>query len=206
MRGMTDRMYSPSLNWMSTRPFVRFTRTMTVSHPRFVCTLTTSPTRTSSRCTARCLCFCRSDCSALSEPAFSSSAAAVLSSSPSGTEVSTTASASLELRRRASLGRGRALTPAVSRSMTSLSSSAVRDSLASGRGASASALRGLPRRCPGRPSAWPSGRPSSSPAGCCVRRTVRRDVPPMSISQMLIAASWTCMYWRSFSSEGYRRL
>merc|ERR1740130_970819 len=49
IRGSTDRIYSPSLNWISIFPLVRLAFTVTFSQPKFVCTLMTSPTCTSGR-------------------------------------------------------------------------------------------------------------------------------------------------------------
>jgi hypothetical protein len=49
IRGSTERMYSPSLNWMSILPLVLFALTATLSQPKLVCTLIMSPTCTSGR-------------------------------------------------------------------------------------------------------------------------------------------------------------
>mmetsp|Transcript_37784 Transcript_37784/g.94812 ORF Transcript_37784/g.94812 Transcript_37784/m.94812 type:complete len:256 (-) Transcript_37784:1632-2399(-) len=204
MRGRTERMYSPSLNWMSIFPLVRLARTVTLSHPKFVCTLITSPT-----CTSGLGGFTP----AVEEPEAEepeATIAAVEASSPMASPPSSPPVAAAlpalpgwspfvpRRRRASSLARGRALQPAIRRSTTSRTCSGVR--------------LGGPPSLPAAPSTPPllpflplSPLPSPSVAsseGCCVKRTERREVPPINTSHMLIAASWICMYAFSFSSDG----
>mmetsp|Transcript_83072 Transcript_83072/g.240410 ORF Transcript_83072/g.240410 Transcript_83072/m.240410 type:complete len:247 (-) Transcript_83072:1677-2417(-) len=190
IRGNTERMYSPSLNWMSILPFVRFARTVTHSQPKFVWTLMTSPTCTSGRgcfdvdcAILAAVCSCHSPA-----PPDATAGGACASASPAAAP-----------RRRPSAFRGRELQPATRRSTTSRSCSGVR--LGVSFGASDLLASPLSPRFVAfsfASSFWPA----SSSSKRSVSLTVRREVPPMSISQILMAASCTAMYSRSASSEG----
>mmetsp|Transcript_10696 Transcript_10696/g.28372 ORF Transcript_10696/g.28372 Transcript_10696/m.28372 type:complete len:391 (-) Transcript_10696:1343-2515(-) len=196
MRGRTERMFSPSLNSMSSLPLTRLAVTVTTSHPKFVCTLITSPTCTSN---FRSLCgealplesfagritSCTTSSSTLLPSAVARIAAAVVGG---GAGPTCTSFGPLKLPRGGRCpARGLALQPAVSLSTTSWSSSLVRTLSLTSPSLDSSTLFLFASPAPLR-TGRSSGLPSSS--GAPPSWTGLRDVPPMSISQMLMAASW----------------